>query len=226
MKIKSIHIENFRSAKDLNIQFEDTLNVLVGVNGAGKTTILETLTLCMSWLIKRIQRQNSSGLIISDSDIRNDSTFASIKIICNEKGKDYSWELVKFAEGKVVEKKSDLIEISELALYFQKTLEIQNKLPVIAYYPVTRVVDKITPELKFDAGFSTLDAYDKALDGKQNFKSFFEWFRQQDDIINEKATSRNKWILQNKVSIKRRVDKIFTLIKFSYTLSLHDALPI
>lgn len=216
MKIKSIHIQNFRSAKDLKIDFDENLNVLVGVNGAGKTTILETLTLGLSWLIKRIQRQNSSGLIISDSDIRYDSSFASIKITCSEKNEDYTWELVKFAEGKIIDKKSDLIGVSELALYFQKILEIQNKLAIIAYYPVTRVVDKITPEVKFDDTFSTLDAYDKALDGKQNFSLFFEWFRQQDDIINEKATSRGKWILQNKSLIKRRVDKIFKLIKISF----------
>lgn len=213
MKIKSIHIENFRSAKDLKIDFEDNLNVLVGVNGAGKTTILETLTLCMSWLIKRIQRQNSSGLMISDSDIRYDSSFASIRIVCSENNHEYSWELIKFAEGKIIDKKSDLTEVSELALYFQRILDHENRLPVIGYYPVTRVVDKITPEVKFDDAFSTLDAYDKALDGKQNFSSFFEWFRQQDDIVNEKATSRSKWVLQNKTSIKKRVDKIFKLLK-------------
>jgi len=213
MKIKNIHIKNFRSAKDLNIDFDDNLNVLVGVNGAGKTTILETLTLCMSWLIKRIQRQNSSGLMISDSDIRYNCEFASVRIVCTENDKDYSWELVKFADGKIIDKKSDLIEVSELALYFQRILDHENKLPVIGYYPVSRVVDKITPEVKYDDAFSTLDAYDKALDGKQNFSSFFEWFRQQDDIVNEKATSRNKWILQNKISIKKRVDKIIKLLK-------------
>ena len=216
MKIKNIHIKNFRSAKDLDIDFDDNLNVLVGVNGAGKTTILETLTLCMSWLIKRIQRQNSSGLMISDSDIRYDSEFASIRIVCTENDKDYSWELVKFADGKIVDKKSDLIEVSELALYFQRILDHENRLPVIGYYPVSRVVDKITPEVKYDDTFSTLDAYDKALDGKQNFSSFFEWFRQQDDIVNEKATSRSKWILQHKISIKKKVDKIFKLIKSSF----------
>ena len=213
MKIKSIHIENFRSAKDLKIDFDNNLNVLVGVNGAGKTTILETLTLCLSWLIKRIQRQNSTGLMISDSDIRYDSPFSSVRIVCNESDKDYSWQLIKFAEGKIIDRKSDLVEVSELALYFQKILEHNNRLPVIAYYPVTRVVDKITPEVKSDDAFSTLDAYDKALDGKQNFSTFFEWFRQQDDIVNEKATNRDKWIFQNKVSIKRRVDEIFKLLK-------------
>lgn len=219
MKIKSIHIQNFRSAKDLKIDFDENLNVLVGVNGAGKTTILETLTLCLSWLIKRIQRQNSSGLMISESDIRYDSPFACARIVCVENDKEYSWELIKFADGKIIDKKSDLVEVSDLALYFQRILDQENRLPVIAYYPVSRVVDKIIPEVKFDDTFSTLEAYDKALDGKQNFSSFFEWFRQQDDIVNEKATSRSKWILQNKVSIKRRVDKIFRLIRISFSNS-------
>jgi putative ATP-dependent endonuclease of OLD family len=44
MKIKSIHIENFRSFQDETIEFGD-YNCLVGPNGAGKSTVLNALNI-------------------------------------------------------------------------------------------------------------------------------------------------------------------------------------
>jgi predicted ATP-binding protein involved in virulence len=213
MKIKNITINNFRGAKDISIDFVDNINVFAGINGSGKTTILESLSLSLSWLLARIQRQNSSGNSIAESDIRYDSQFSSIKINCEENKKQYSWKLVKAAKGKNTVEKTELGELSELAYYFQNVLEDQEKLPVIAYYPVTRVVNKVSPELRIKDDFVILDVYDNALGIQQNYKSFFEWFRLQDDILNEKAVSRSKWIQQNKNYIKKQVGVIVELIK-------------
>lgn len=43
MKIKSIYIKNIRALKDFKIDFNNNINVLIGENGLGKTTILETI---------------------------------------------------------------------------------------------------------------------------------------------------------------------------------------
>lgn len=216
MKIKNITIENFRGAGEISIDLLDNLNVFVGINGSGKTTILEALSISLSWLLNRIQRQNSSGSPISDSDIRFDAPYSIIKISCQEKDNNYSWKLVKGAKGKNIDIKSELTEVSELATYFQEILEIEDQLPVIAYYPVTRVVNKTSPEIKGKDNLFILDVYDNALGGQQNFQSFFEWFRLQDDILNEQAASRTKWSQQNRLLIKRQVNKIIKLIKDSY----------
>ncbi|MFM7883278.1 MAG: AAA family ATPase [Microcystis panniformis] len=45
MKIKSIKLINYRGAVSLNIDFHRQLNVFIGVNGAGKSTILDSLTI-------------------------------------------------------------------------------------------------------------------------------------------------------------------------------------
>jgi predicted ATP-binding protein involved in virulence len=216
MKIRNIKIENYRSAKDISIDLLDNLNVLIGINGSGKTTILEALSISLSWLVNRIQRQNSSGSLIADSDIRYDSKYSAIKITCEEQNRNFSWKLVKGAKGKIVDVKSELTEVSELALHFQKKLEKEEQLPVIAYYPVTRVVNKTMPEIKAKDNLFILDVYDNALGGQQNFQSFFEWFRLQDDILNEQAVSRTKWTQQNRSLIKRKINSIIKLIKDSF----------
>ena len=45
MKVKRIEIQNFKGIVEANIDFNDDLNVFIGSNGAGKTTILEAIAL-------------------------------------------------------------------------------------------------------------------------------------------------------------------------------------
>ena len=48
MYLKKLHIKNFRAIKDTEIQFNDGLNILIGPNNSGKTTIIDALTICFS----------------------------------------------------------------------------------------------------------------------------------------------------------------------------------
>ena len=43
MKIESLKLTNFRNYFDLNLQFDDKMNIFIGDNGAGKTNILESI---------------------------------------------------------------------------------------------------------------------------------------------------------------------------------------
>ena len=43
MKVKSLSIKMFKGLRDFNIDFNDDVTVLIGENGTGKTTILETV---------------------------------------------------------------------------------------------------------------------------------------------------------------------------------------
>ena len=55
--------------KNLNIQFGKQLTVLVGINGAGKTSILEALAIMLSRLFSRIRSTKGTGQF-TESDIR------------------------------------------------------------------------------------------------------------------------------------------------------------
>jgi len=49
MKIGSMHLEHYRCFNNLNITLDDRLTVLVGINGAGKTAVLDALSLFLKW---------------------------------------------------------------------------------------------------------------------------------------------------------------------------------
>ena len=57
MKIRKLELHNFRSARASAFEFNDKLNLFIGINGAGKSTILDALSICLSWLIKRIEKK-------------------------------------------------------------------------------------------------------------------------------------------------------------------------
>lgn len=47
MKLQTVTIENFRCFESLKIGFEEDVNVIVGVNGAGKTAMLDAITISL-----------------------------------------------------------------------------------------------------------------------------------------------------------------------------------
>ena len=64
MYLKKLQIKNFKSFQDITIEFNKDINILTGVNNAGKTTMLEAIALwheCFSKLIQQAKTSPSSG---------------------------------------------------------------------------------------------------------------------------------------------------------------------
>ncbi len=57
--------------------------------------------------------------------------------------------------------------------------------PLIAFYPVERVVLDVPLKIKERHNFLQLDGYDNALNQGIDFRRFFEWFRNREDAENE-----------------------------------------
>ncbi len=58
-------------------------------------------------------------------------------------------------------------------------------MPLFAYYPVNRAVLDIPLRIREKHRFDLLSAYDDSLTGGANFRTFFEWFREREDLENE-----------------------------------------
>jgi predicted ATP-binding protein involved in virulence len=64
-------------------------------------------------------------------------------------------------------------------------------LPLIAFYPVERSVIDIPLKIREKHQFLQIDGYDNALNNAVDFRRFFEWFRDREDVENE-LTKRAK----------------------------------
>ena len=189
MKIKKINLENYRGAQSLPLMFDQKINVFYGVNGSGKSTVLDAIAIMLSWAVSRIRHAGASGRQIVEADIMNGKSVAKIDLVIEEGDKTISWRLVKKRKGrKAANNKSNLQELNgfaeELQGMISESAERVN-LPLFAYYPVNRAVLDIPLRIREKHRFNLLAAYDDSLTSGANFRTFFEWFRVREDLENE-----------------------------------------
>ncbi len=73
------------------------------------------------------------------------------------------------------------------ALRHQLENGFEANIPLVIYYPVNRAVIDMPLEISEVSSFKQVDAYNQALTGGRiDFKTFFEWFRNREDLENER----------------------------------------
>ncbi|MCD4846063.1 MAG: AAA family ATPase [Methanosarcinales archaeon] len=198
MKVTKLYLTNFRDARDFSIELNQKpdVNVFVGVNGSGKSTVLDVIAIMLSWAVNRINRPEAPGRPIMESDITNGKSTSSIQLSCEAEGRTIEWKLSKARKGHVASKgKSELQELNDYTKRIQSRIsETSEKinLPLFVYYPVNRAVVKIPLKIRGKHTFDLLAAYDDALSSGANFRTFFEWFREREDLENEIMRSRSQ----------------------------------
>lgn len=197
MKIRSLKLTNFRGAVDLPLILDERLNVFVGVNGAGKSTVLDALALALSWAANRIRHAGTSGRPINEVEITNGKSTAAIEVNCQSETGTVEWKLSKSRTGHAVEDKSSFQALSDYAKSVQVRISESGErfnLPLFAYFPVNRAVLDIPLRIREKHRFTLLSAYDDALTSGASFRTFFEWFREREDLENENRKFRDDLI--------------------------------
>jgi len=73
MKVNSLQLENYRCFEKLSVDFHDHLTVVVGANGAGKTTVLDTVSAVLNATLPPMNMAWNS-LDLKTKDIRRSDT--------------------------------------------------------------------------------------------------------------------------------------------------------
>ncbi|WP_445247307.1 AAA family ATPase [Microcoleus sp. OTE_8_concoct_300] len=202
MKVKRLKMNSFRGISDLTLEFDtDEPTVFIGINGVGKSSILECLAILLSWLTKRIQTPNSSGRSFNEDDIKNGckETHNEITISIND-WPEVVWSLTKVRKGRSKDTSSNLGDLKGVVDNIHSQLDANSyaALPLAVYYPTNRAVLDIPLEIKTKHSSEPITAYDEVLTGGQiDFRRFFEWFRDREDLeyelrLNDSAQYRDR----------------------------------
>ena len=190
MKVKRLKMNSFRGISDLTLEFDtDEPTVFIGINGVGKTSILECLAILLSWLTKRIQTPNSNGRSFDEDHIKNGckETHNEITISIND-WSEVVWSLTKVRKGRSKDTSSNLGDLKRVVDRIHSQLDDPSyaALPLAVYYPTNRAVFDIPLKIRTKHSFEPITAYDEVLTGEQvDFRRFFEWFREREDLENE-----------------------------------------
>jgi predicted ATPase len=94
--IKEISIKNFKSIKDVHLSFGQ-INLMVGLNGAGKTNLIRAITLIRNLAMGSPLEESTKEMMVVPSELffqQDMSTEISLSIDVAKEGIGYSFELI------------------------------------------------------------------------------------------------------------------------------------
>ncbi|WP_298147791.1 AAA family ATPase [uncultured Acinetobacter sp.] len=199
MKIQSFSLKNIGQFQDISVSLAPTkdyssnVTVFIGNNGSGKTSLLKSATTALTWFVARLKHEKSNGTPIPEQVISNGANSALIEVIVKatdiqNRDLTYNWRITKSRTARKAEFTTSLIELNQLTDYYKHRLaeDETTSLPLIAFYPVERSVIDIPLKIREKHQFLQIDGYDNALNNAVDFRRFFEWFREREDVENER----------------------------------------
>jgi predicted ATP-binding protein involved in virulence len=202
MKVKRLKMTSFRGIGDLTLEFDETEpTVLVGINGAGKSSILDCLAVLLSHFVAEIQDPLGTGLFSNEQEIKVPRRFFRQEDITNGRENTYNEITISFDSQEVTwflsfsklkeRPKVNVTELEGVCLRIKDRLQgdPEFNLPLPVYYHVNREFFDDIPvpqEIQKQYWSERVAIYDQALTGVRiSFKSFFEWFKELEDRENE-----------------------------------------
>lgn len=216
MRLNKIHIHNFKCYDDLRIEhFHPNINILIGNNGTGKSSLLEAIRVLIGSLYLNFDKYDNKIIIpgITDDDVRLAyiekslepmipcSVWASAEVdrydpLRSEENtsKTISWKrAVETKGGKTTHKDAKEIKIQSQEIQQSIRDGLNCDIPLIAFFSTDRY-KKERRDTDVKATGSRMQGYFNSLDTTTNIKFFLDLFYTEtlDEIQNE----RNSEVLQ------------------------------
>ena len=210
MRIDYLYIENFKCISKLEISDLKDLNVIAGINGSGKSSILLAIKILLSWFVSRLKNPKGNGLPIQENDIMNGKNFALLKIRLTD---GTSWQIytAKRTYREPNQEKSDYSQMNVLCNKIAGSLDSGDfDIMLIAPYDVNRIVGETPQRVRKTNKDTQLDMMEVSMTNSVNFHDFFIQFRELEDLENEKM--RDNGFLQEDIrlkSIRRAIQSVF-----------------
>lgn len=189
MRITELHLRNFKCFEELNLKLHPRFNVLVGVNGVGKTSLLEAIRVAIGSLYlgldKYEDRIESPGII--NDDVRLSGLEQQFPVVVHAIGvmdnvqqegaeTEMEWERqLKTREGKTLYR--DAKQMLKASRDIQDRIRMHGEvnLPLVAYFSTDRY-KKERRDIKIEPNGSRLRGYYNALDQTTNIRYFLNLY--------------------------------------------------
>ena len=177
MKINRLELENFRSFDKAELQLDGKSTVIFGVNGTGKTSVLKSINLLYASIINQIvnRKELKQNFNVELDDIKYGKTQTKIEadFIMENQLITYNRTMVR----KTGKRGHDLENLKNIAALFQEKYiddEKQDNIPIFVNYGTNRLVLDIPMRIRNKHTFDIYSAFDKAIENRIDFRTFFE----------------------------------------------------
>ena len=189
MKIDKLSLTNFKSITEAELILNGKSTVFFGINGTGKSSVLRSINLLYANIINQIvnrqELRQKYALTMEDIQYGKSKTIIEAQFCINGR------EVVPYRRvmvRKTGKRTHDIDNLKIIANSVQAQYisdENQGNIPIFVNYGTNRLVLDIPLRIRTHHNFDIYSAYEKAIENRIDFRTFFEWFRNQEDYENE-----------------------------------------
>lgn len=189
MRLENVELNNFKAIESAKIELQGKSSVIFGINGTGKSSILHAINLLYANIINQIvnRKELKQSYAIQLDDIMYGKQKTEIRAMLNleEMHIPYYRGMVRNS-GKKYDDKDALKKIAKIFHEKYVSDEEQKDIPIFANYGTNRLVLDIPLRIRTHHTFDIYSAFEKSIENKIDFRTFFEWYRNQEDYENER----------------------------------------
>lgn len=202
IRVKSIELYDYKKFEKVSLSLSNKqTTIIIGNNGSGKSTILEGLAKNLQFLVDNIRIRNNSHYRFDDDEInvntKNKYSIVKCNLTLNDKY-TFSCSLANNYENVARKVQSELEQFKVLGAMHQESDRLRGDdfpYPLFAYYPIERTVlikreeaERKQSKRSQKSVFNKIEGLNRAFDGTSNFDTFFWWYKEIDDIVNERSS--------------------------------------
>lgn len=195
MKILKIEAKNCKGFEKLDIDLKGKSTLIFGINGTGKSTILNIVNyIFWNWLNRLNPTQGTFFRKIVPEMVRVGASKMDMVVQLDMGTESFclSKSYTKAKTGKAAISNGNKKEYDRLVKYYQeKYFDEESDMPIFVNYSTNRAVINIPLRIRNKHTFSKVTALEKAVEKELDFRTFFEWYRNQEDIENELKVEKN-----------------------------------
>lgn len=216
MMLKEIRLVNFRGIANIVMPFSTQTTAILGVNGVGKSSVLDALAIALSNMTERIAGQAAKARDISPDDIKNDEAYTRIQVMADlgmETNTQWAIARNRKAGKHPVERSSDFTQLNahtdlfNSRMLYAEASHLTTHLPLAVYYDVHRAVLDVPLRVKEKLKNTPREAYHDALaHGGTDFRGFFAWFRDREDAENERIRDEPTYVDRDLHAVRTAVE--------------------
>lgn len=196
LKINCIQAVNFKGFETVDIQLAGKSTAFFGINGTGKSTVLSVVNYAFWNWISRLNSAQGTAYKSINSELVHVGA-GSLQIAVDVTIGDTAFTLKKSYSkprtGKPASTTLDKKSYDAFVDAFMRWYLADGKnMPIFVNYGTNRSVLDIPLRIRNKHQFSKLTALERCIENELDFRTFFEWFRNQEDYENEKKTETGR----------------------------------
>ncbi|KVL61893.1 hypothetical protein WT01_08810 [Burkholderia cepacia] len=128
MIITRLKLANVRGVEDAEFAFKAGFNLIVGVNGVGKTTVLDSLRICCSRVLPGLTPSKAKAMTFERSDIRIGFPFLNAAAHFEVGGREFIFERCEWRETVAADNEENLANLRREIIETERLRERPRKL--------------------------------------------------------------------------------------------------